>query len=62
MRTALGLLLPFLVALPAAGRADAQQVGGRLPELALEDFTGTPAASLDDLQGQAVLIEFFAFW
>ena len=40
----------------------AQDVGSPIPAIELEDFTQTGAETWDDLQGRAVLIEFFAYW
>jgi hypothetical protein len=37
-------------------------VGKTLPAVTLEGYAQTPAKSLDDFQGRAVLIEFFAYW
>jgi hypothetical protein len=37
-------------------------VGSDLPEIALYDFAGTSATSLEDLWGETLLIEFFAYW
>ena len=35
---------------------------GTLPNVPVIDFANTPASSLADLTGNAVLIEFFAHW
>ncbi len=37
-------------------------VGDALPETDFEDFTATPAKTIDDFLGRTVLIEFFAHW
>lgn len=33
-----------------------------LPSVPLEGFSQTPAKSLEDFTGRALLIEFFAYW
>jgi len=60
MRSRLSLVVSaFLL----AGAATAQQgVGGKLPEVELEDFAQSPADSFDDFTGRAVMFEFFAYW
>jgi hypothetical protein len=47
-------------ALPS-GTPAAQDLG-TLPNVPVIDFANTPATSLADLTGNAVLIEFFAHW
>lgn len=42
--------------------AQQQHVGKKLPAAELQEFTGTPAKSLKDLAGRAILLEFFAYW
>ncbi len=60
-RSLLGPFLgPFLgaaLALPAV----AQRVGEKV-DIDFEDFTQTAAGSLQDYQGRAILIEYFAYW
>jgi hypothetical protein len=33
-----------------------------MPSVAMEGFSQTPAKSLEDFTGRALLIEFFAYW
>lgn len=40
----------------------AQGVGSKLPPIALEGFSQTPAKSFEDFSGRAVMFEFFAYW
>ena len=58
--------LPIALAFLALGCGSAQKaspvVGDRLPELPLTQFTQSEVASLDDAFGQALLLEFFAYW
>lgn len=58
------LLLPSLtLSLALASLGAAQDVGSPAPEeIDLEDFAQTGAESWEDLEGRAVLIEFFAHW
>ena len=37
-------------------------VGSSLPPVELVDFAQTPASTYSDFFGQAVLLEFFAYW
>ena len=49
----------FAFSLPSG----AQDVGSKLPlDFELTEFTQTQATSLEDFQGRAILIEFFAYW
>lgn len=51
---------------PAAAAAEPSQrtldVGDRLPSELIRDLAGTPAASVSELYGRAILLEFFAYW
>jgi hypothetical protein len=47
---------------PAAAPASQAEVAPRLPLEALKGFAQTPAEGIDDLFGQALLLEFFAHW
>jgi hypothetical protein len=42
--------------------AYADNIGKTLPEAEIEGLTQSPASSLEELTGRAVLIEFFAYW
>ena len=50
-------ILGVALALPAG----AQRIGEKV-DVDFDDFTQTGARSLDDYQGRAVLIEYFAYW
>jgi len=55
----------FIAAVMAFGlstTALADSIGKPLPEADIQGFTQSPASSLDELTGRAVLIEFFAYW
>lgn len=53
---------PLLASALLVALSGAQGVGSRLPSFDLKDFALTPATSLDDFGGRALLIEFFAHW
>ena len=57
--TALGAAWVLSASAPAPAAVD---VGDALPAAELADFAQTPATSLSDFFGQAVLLEFFAYW
>ncbi len=56
------LILAGVMAFGLCTTAFADNIGKALPKAELEDFTQSPAASLDELAGRAILIEFFAYW
>ena len=58
----LPLLAPALLWAATLAPAPPDAVGSPLPAVALEGFTQTKAASLEDYSGRALLIEFFAYW
>lgn len=49
------------LALAAPGAA-AQDASAMLAEAKLEGFAQTQAVAIDDYQGRAILLEFFAYW
>jgi len=55
------LLIASLLA--ASLPSSAQEVGSELPlDFELTELSQTGARSLEDFQGRALLIEFFAYW
>lgn len=66
--SALLWLAPQDAPAPASGQAPAptsapeEAAAQRLPLAALEGFSQTRASGVDDLFGQALLLEFFAHW
>ena len=57
-----GTTLAALALFAAPALPFAQEVGSKMPNVELEDYSQTPAKSYDDFLGRAVLIEFFAYW
>ena len=53
------LAVSLLAALPSPAP---QGVGSKLPPIALEGFTQTPAKAFEDYSGRAVMFDFFAYW
>jgi len=60
MRRALFLLLPALLFVLAA-TASAVDVGGRAPEIGVNDLNGRPVR-IASLRGKVVLVDFWASW
>ena len=56
------LLIAGVMAFGLSTTALADVIGKPLPEADIQGFTQSPAASMDELTGRAVLIEFFAYW
>ncbi|MFT4647175.1 MAG: hypothetical protein ACI9X4_000382 [Glaciecola sp.] len=56
------LLIAGVMAFGLSTTALADNIGKPLPESQIEGFTQSPATSLDELTGRAILIEFFAYW
>jgi len=57
-RASFVLCVTAFVATPAF----AQEVGSKVPPVALEGFAQTPAKGFEDYAGRAVLLDFFAYW
>lgn len=60
MRRAPFLLLPILL-LVLAGSAAAVDVGGRAPEIGVNDLNGRPV-TIASLRGKVVIVDFWASW
>ncbi len=60
MRRAAFLLVPVLL-LVLAGTAAAVDVGGRAPEIGVNDLSGRPVR-IASLRGKVVLVDFWASW
>ncbi len=56
------LLITGFMALGLCTTALADNIGQSLPEAEIEGLTQSPAGSMDELAGRAVLVEFFAYW
>jgi hypothetical protein len=56
------LFIAGVMALALGATALADNIGKPLPEAEIEGLTQSPAASIDELAGRAILIEFFAYW
>jgi hypothetical protein len=56
------LLLASAMTLGLCTFAFADNVGKKLPVAEIEGLAQSPASSLDELSGRALLIEFFAYW
>ncbi|MCP5020311.1 MAG: hypothetical protein GY930_00910 [bacterium] len=56
------LLIVGFMALGLCTTALADNIGKPLPEAEIEGLTQSPASSMDEFAGRAILIEFFAYW
>jgi hypothetical protein len=55
------LIVALVLVLPGAN-SDAQAVGSQMPRFELKGLSQSPAKSIAELEGRAILIDFFAFW
>ncbi len=56
------VLIAGALALCLGATAQADNIGKTLPEANIEGLTQSPAASMEELAGRVVFIEFFAYW